>query len=82
MTDEERDELLIRLDERTKKIKDDLEDDYHVLYGNGHPGLLARVQKIEDWQGARQHHWGAAAAVIGFIINAAVAVYAIVKKTT
>lgn len=82
MTDAERDELLIRLDERTRKITEELDADFRALYGNGKPGLVERVQKIEDWQAARQHHWGAAAAVIGFIINAAVAVYAIVKKTT
>ena len=79
MTDEERDELLIRLDERTKKIKDDLEDDYHALYGNGKPGLLERVQKLEDWHIACQHHYGAVAVVIAFIVNAAIALYAAMK---
>ena len=80
MTDAERDELLIRLDERTRKIKDDLETDFHALYGNGKPGLVERVQKLEDWQAARQHHYGAVAVVAGFIINAAIAVYAALKK--
>ena len=80
MTDAERDELLIRLDERTRKIASDLKDDYRALYGNGKPGLVERVQKLEDWQAARQHHYGAAAVVVGFIINAAIAVYAALKK--
>ncbi len=79
MTDEERDELLIRLDERTKKIKDDLEDDYRALYGNGQPGLLDRVKMLEDWRLACQHHYGAVAVVIAFVVNAAIALYAAMK---
>ena len=80
MTDGERDELLIRLDERTKKILLDMKDDYRALYGNGRPGLLDRVQSLEDWKAARDRHYGAIAGVIGFIINAAIAIYAIAKK--
>lgn len=79
MTDEERDELLIRLDERTQKIASDLKDDYKALYGNGQPGLLSRVQKLEDWKDAKQKHVGAIAGVLGFIVNAAIALYAAIK---
>lgn len=82
MTDTERDELLIRLDESTKEIKNKLKTDYAHLHGNGRPGLLERVQKLEDWQAARQHHYGAIAAAIGFIINAVGVLYAIFKKIT
>lgn len=81
MTDTERDELLIRLDESTKEIKNKLKTDYAHLHGNGRPGLLERVQKLEDWQSARQHHWGAVAGVIGFIVNAAIALLAYIKKS-
>ena len=80
MTDSERDELLIRLDERTADIRNKLKTDYAHLHGNGRPGLLERVQKLEDWQAAKQHHYGLIAAAIGFVVNAAIAVYAIVKK--
>ena len=80
MTDTERDELLIRLDESTKEIKNKLKTDYAHLHGNGRPGLLERVQKLEDWQAARQHHYGAIAAAIGFIVNTAIAVYAAIKR--
>ena len=79
MTDEERDELLIRLDESTKEIKNKLKTDYAHLHGNGRPGLLERVQKLEDWQTACQHHWGAVAVVFAFIVNAAIAIYAAIK---
>ena len=80
MTDAERDELLIRLDERTKKIASDLENDYKALYGNGQPGLVSRVQKLEDWKDSKQKHYGTLACVIGFIINAVIAMYAALKK--
>jgi hypothetical protein len=80
MTDAERDELLSRLDERTEEIKNKLKTDYMHLHGNGRPGLLERVQKLEDREAARARHYGAIAGVIGFIINAAIAVYAIAKK--
>ena len=79
MTDTERDELLIRLDESTKEIKNKLKTDYAPLHGNGRPGLLERVQKLEDWQAAKQHHYGAVAVVIGFVINAAITLYAALK---
>ena len=81
MTDTERDELLIRLDESTKEIKNKLKTDYAHLHGNGRPGLLERVQKLEDWQAARQHHGGLTAGVIGFGVNAVTAIWALLKKT-
>ena len=80
MTDAERDELLIRLDESTKEIKNKLKTDYAHLHGNGRPGLLERVQKLEDWRLACQHHYGAVAGAVAFVINAAVAWYAALKK--
>ena len=80
MTDAERDELLIRLDERTRKIASDLKDDYRALYGNGQPGLLSRVQKLEDWKDAKQKHVGAIVGAIGFVVNAVIAWYAALKK--
>ena len=69
MTDQERDELLIRLDERIKDISSKLKTDYAHLHGNGRPGLIERVQLLEDWRASMHHHWGAVAAVVGFLIN-------------
>ena len=71
MTDAERDELLIRLDESTKEIKNKLKTDYAHLHGNGRPGLLDRVQTLEDWQTACQHHYGAVAGAVGFAVSTA-----------
>ena len=80
MTESERDELLIRLDERTKEMEKKLQSDWELLRGNGRPGLADRVQALEDWKAARDRHYGAIAGIIGFIINAAIAIYAITKK--
>lgn len=81
MTEEERDSLLIRIDERTKKMEEDTKDVFKVLYGNGQPGVISRIQKLEDWQAARQHHYGVIVGVVGFVINAIGVIYAIIKKT-
>ena len=80
MTDQERDELLIRLDERIKDISSKLKTDYAHLHGNGRPGLIERVQLLEDWRESLRHHHGALAALIGFLVNAAIAIYAIFKN--
>ena len=82
MTGAERDALLNRLDERTEAIREALERDFKVLYGNGSPGVLARIQKLEDRQAASRHHCGTVAAVLGFIVNAAIALYAAVRKSS
>ena len=80
MTDAERDELLIRMDERMKSIDEKLAADYKHLHGNGQPGLIERVKELEDWKDAKQKHVGAIAGVIGFVINAVIAWYAALKK--
>ena len=81
MTNDERDDLLIRMDERIKVINEKLNTDYKHLHGNGSPGLIARVQALEDYKEAREKHHGAMWGVIGFIVNAAIAVYAVFKHS-
>lgn len=61
-------------------IKDALEKDYHHLHGNGTPGLIERVAKLEEWQRSVSRHYGAIVAVIAFLINAAIAAYAAWRK--
>lgn len=41
LTDRERDNLLVRLDERTDRIS-------RALFGNGRPGLLSDVAVLQD----------------------------------
>lgn len=80
MTSKERDELLVRLEERMKGIDDKLAADYRHIHGNGHPGLIQRVQKLEDWHEASRHHWGSAAMALGLLVNTIGVLYAIFGK--
>ena len=41
MNEQERDALLVRVDDRTKRIA-------HVIDGNGRPGLIERMASIEQ----------------------------------
>ena len=80
MTNEERDELLIRMDERLAVINEKLATDYRHIHGNGHPGLLARVQALEDQHKGESKHLGAVAVVVGFLITSAIAIYGAIKN--
>jgi len=81
MTDAQRDELLIRMDERINTINEKLDTDYKHLHGNGQPGLISRVQALEDARAAEAKHHSAMWAVIGFCVNAAIAVYAVFRHS-
>ena len=57
-----------------------LERDYHHLHGNGTPGLIERVSKLEEWQRSVSRHYGAIVATAAFLINLAVTLYIAYKK--
>ena len=80
MTQTERDEMMIRMDERLKSIDERTAADHKELHGNGKMGLIARVQKLEDWADAKRHHYGALLVVITLVIEAAGVIYAIFKQ--
>lgn len=61
-------------------IKDALERDYKHIHGNGSPGLIDRVKELEDWRVASQSRRAEYFYAAGFVINAAIAIYAIFKK--
>ena len=78
-----KDEVLDRLG----RIETKIDNTEKALYGNGKPGLLEEFDKLEDRvrdletkQQEKQKHYGAILTVIAFIINAAIAFYAVVKK--
>ena len=48
MTDTERDELLIRLDESTKEIKNKLKTDYAHYFAANAPAHLANAQMLGE----------------------------------
>ena len=45
---EENETLIREIYADVREIKTKLDRDYAALYGNGHPGLIDRVQKLEN----------------------------------
>ncbi len=73
-------ERLSRIEENINKLKGDLKEDYKILHGNGQPGLIHRITVLEINQKAKENHYGMFAGIIGFIVNAALALYAALKN--
>lgn len=70
-----------------REIKTKLESDYRALYGNGQPGLVAKVAELQKELAvikAKQSWWGSAIAgwlsVIAFIITTIISILALLKK--
>ena len=73
--------------DRLGRIETKLDTDYRTLHGDGKPGLVDKLDALEDRvrdletdRASKQRHWGAAAVAAGFVVNTAIALYAIVKK--
>ena len=88
MTDAERDRYLLQIVSDIAEIKVKVNNDYSALYGNGKPGLLEDVknltQRLAVLETQEKNHksgHGILAAVIAYIINAAIAIYAALKYT-
>lgn len=79
MSDRERDTLLIRIDERLKGIESALARDYKCLHGNGQPGLIERVQKLEDYHANENGFFKKFGGIIAWMITTIIAVYSAVK---
>lgn len=66
--------------ERLSRIEVKVEADYRALYGNGKPGLLDRVNKLENSMYAGGIMYRAVVSFVAWIVTLAVAVYAAVKN--
>lgn len=66
--------------ERLTSIEVKLDADYRALHGNGKPGLLDRVNKLENSMYAGGMLYRAVVSVIAWIITLAVAIYAALKN--
>ena len=87
MTDAERDRYLLQIVSDIAEIKVKVSNDYAAIYGNGKPGLLEDVKNItqritvlETKDKTEKNHHGIIAAVIAWIVNAAIAIYAALKN--
>lgn len=58
--------MLARIEERLVKIQDDLDRDFKTLYGNGKPGVLERITKLEERQSSV---WATIKSLGGFILS-------------
>lgn len=70
-----------------REIKTKLESDYRALYGNGQPGLVAKVASIERELAvarARSSWWGSALAgwlsILAWLVTTTIAVVGIVLR--
>ena len=73
--------------DRLARIEEKLTRDYHTIHGNGKPGIIekvenitSRVDRLEARQKEQSKQTGLIAGVTGFIINAAIAIYAAFKN--
>ncbi len=66
--------------ERLTSIEVKLDADYRALHGNGKPGLLDRVNKLENSMYAGGMLYRAVVSVIAWIVTLAVAIYAALKN--
>lgn len=80
LTDRERDQLLIRMDEHVKNIEDALGRDYKCLYGNGKPGLIERVQQLENYHQNENKFTRRAGTIIAWLATTALALYSVLRQ--
>lgn len=66
--------------ERLTSIEVKLDADYRALHGNGKPGLLDRVNKLENSMYAGGFLYRTIVSFIAWLVALAVAVYAAVKN--
>lgn len=74
--------------ERLSRIEERLKNDFYTIHGNGKPGIVDKVQNIttrvehlESREKERSRHTGIIAGVIGFVVNAIIALYAALKHS-
>ena len=66
--------------ERLTSIEVKLDADYRALHGNGKPGLLDRVNKLENSMYAGGFLYRTVVSFVAWLIAIAVAVYAALKN--
>jgi hypothetical protein len=66
--------------ERLTSIEVKLDADYRALHGNGKPGLLDRVSKLENSMYAGGMLYRAIVSFVAWLVALAVAIYAALKN--
>ncbi len=76
MTDSERDRMLMEIHADMQVVKTKLETDYRALYGNGSPGLVARVTDIEKKIASMTSSTSSILRLLAWLATIIVAIYA------
>ena len=74
MNDDERDAMLIRMEQLTT-------DMHHALFGNGREGLVTQFERVKTQQAtcpARNRSWTGIVSVVAAILSATAAIAAII----
>lgn len=79
MTASERDKMLMEMHAEIKVISTTLEKQDKALYGNGQPGVIEKVQKLQDWHDHAESFKAKYGSVIGWIVTTAIAIFAVFK---
>ena len=79
MTNEELGRQLGRIEARLESIDNALKNDYRHLHGNGQPGLLTRVQQLEDLHKNENQITRKLGLVVAWLVNAVIATVALFK---
>ena len=72
--------LVARVDERLEQLCEHYEKVDKCLYGNGQPGLVSRVQTLEDLHKNENSFLKKITSIGGWLVTTAIAVYALFKK--
>lgn len=75
MTDSERDKMIMDIYADVQTVKTKLETDYRALYGNGSPGLVARVGEIEKKMAAMNSSASSVLRLLAWLATIVVAIY-------
>lgn len=71
--------ILGRMDERMGNIEEALKRDYHALHGNGQPGILDRLTKLEEAQKSAWNTIRTVGTLLLSLASMAVSIYAAVR---
>lgn len=79
MTQKDRDEILLRVQFQIDEIHKSLARDYKILHGNGQPGLLSRVQSLEDFHKNENTFTKKFGGAVAWLLTTAIAIYSLIK---
>ena len=79
MTNDERDAILLEIRGTLKGIEKDIARHDKTLYGNGQPGVCARVQSLEDYHANENGFTKKYGGVLAWVITTILAIYSVIK---